>query len=108
MTTTWKDGGPYGRYCRGVHKEEGSSVICYVWTKENGPKNSVVDWPEGEANFRLILKAPKMQEALEAIVALKPPRWPSQSDVLRAYHQCKEIARAAIAAAKEAPAKDEN
>lgn len=46
-------------------------------------------------------RAERAEEALEAIVELKPPRWPSQGDVLGVYHRHKEIARAAIAAVKQ-------
>jgi len=98
--TTWKDGGPYGRYCRGVYNEEDSSVICYVWTKKNGPRNSVVDWPEGEANFRLILQAPQMLEVLERMIEAYEAHFeplPDGQQPEGIYTQ----ARAAIAAVKE-------
>ena len=167
--TTWKDGGNYGRLSREIVNEDSSHAICTVWTRQNAEHRGVdirhadtEPWPEGEANFRLILKAPQMLEALrtiaegaivssdqapekiteqvlrvlriareaaaeymvwvgmqqkraeraeaalEAIVALKPPRWGSSGDYIDAYDQCKAFAVAAIAAAKEAPAKDEN
>jgi len=41
-----------------------------------------------------------MLEALEAIVALKPPGWCDLGEVLDVYHQHKKIARVAIAAVK--------
>lgn len=62
----WKDGGPYGLLCREITNETGDAV-CKVWTKRYESPSSVEPWPEGEANFRLILNAPKMLEALEAI-----------------------------------------
>ena len=97
--TTWKDGGDYGLLCREVTNEAGNAV-CKVWTKQYASPRSVEPWPEGEANFRLILQAPRMLEALEEIVALRPPGWCGLGDVLKVYHQHKEIARAAIAAVK--------
>ena len=71
---TWKDGGYYGRLCRAITNEAGNRPICYVWTKQNtehrggGIDGSGTEpYPQGEVNFRLILQAPKMLEALETI-----------------------------------------
>jgi len=70
--TTWKDNGDYGWLCREITDESGDRSICRVWTKqpigEQGMDGfSIEPWPEGEANFRLILAAPQMLEALEMI-----------------------------------------
>lgn len=73
---TWKDGGKYGRLCREIANEIGSRAVCHVWTRQNaGHKTAdgTEPWPEGEANFRLILAAPKMLEALEAIRDMTKP-----------------------------------
>ena len=72
---TWKDGGHYGRLARAITDETGSRAICRVWTKQNAEhRGGGIDgsgtepWPEGEENFALILKAPVLLEALEAVV----------------------------------------
>lgn len=63
--TTWKDGGKYGRMRRVVIDEK-SVMIGEIWTGIIR-YGCVEPWPEGKANFRLILAAPKMLEALEVI-----------------------------------------
>lgn len=92
---TWKDGGDYGLLSRTITDETGNRPICRVWTRQfsNIDGRVIESRPEGEANFRLILVAPQMLEALEAIAALE----------LGGCDPCKEIARAAIAAAKAKP-----
>jgi len=65
--TTWKDGGDYGRYSREITDEKGRRVICHVRTRQSGYGHGDEPWPDGEANFRLILQAPQMLEALETI-----------------------------------------
>lgn len=65
--TTWKDGGNYGLLCREITDEKGDHAVCKVWTKRYESPRSVKPWPEGKANFRLILKAPQMLEALCSI-----------------------------------------
>ena len=65
---TWKDGGPYGRLCREVTTEDGSRVVCAVWTRQFGlGSRNIEPWPEGEENFHLILRALQMLEALCSI-----------------------------------------
>ena len=68
----WKDGGNYGLLCREITNRARNRAICKVWTKQFAEHrdidgHAVEPWPEGEANFRLILKAPQMLEALESI-----------------------------------------
>lgn len=63
--TTWKSGGRYGTLRREVVSEDGNVCVVRMERWGDGPKPE--PWPEGEANFRLILQAPKMLEALEAI-----------------------------------------
>lgn len=72
---TWKDAGDCGRVCRCITNEENSQDICRVWIKQEvyfheGMRHGwrVESWPEGEANLRLILQAPRLLEALEAIL----------------------------------------
>lgn len=55
---------------------------------------------QNKQRAQLIAAAPVMLEALEAIMAVKPPRWPDLPAVLRIHPQCRAIARTAIAAAK--------
>ena len=67
---TWQDAGRYGRLCREITNETGSRAVCHVWTRQNArrkTRDGTEPWPQGEANFRLILAAPQMLEALEAI-----------------------------------------
>ena len=90
----WKDG-----HRRGEIVSEEGDFICIVQTVRID-KIKIEPWPKGKANFRLILAAPQMLEALEAIVALKAPDWCGLGEVLEAYNQHKVIARAAIAAVK--------
>ena len=45
-------------------------------------------------------RAERAEEALEKIAALKYPPWGDANDILKIFHQCNAIARAAIAAAK--------
>lgn len=104
---TWKDSGDCSRVCRGITNEEGSQDICRVWTRREVFSNdagtykwNAESWPEGEANFALILKAPLMLEALEEIEAVRLITWGDSTDIVRAYNKCKAIARAAIAAVK--------
>ena len=56
---------------------------------------------QDEQRAHLIAQAPRMLEALEAIVAVKHPQWCDFGAMTRAYNQRGEIARAAIAAVKE-------
>lgn len=56
---------------------------------------------------QLVARAPQMMAALKAIVALKAPGWGNMGDVLKVYHQHKEIARTAIAAVKGERDEDE-
>lgn len=68
----WQDAGRYGRLCREIINETGSRAICHVWTRQNAKrktKDGTEPWPQGEINFRLILNAPKMLEALEEMTA---------------------------------------
>ena len=94
--TTWKHGGR-----RGEISNEDNEFVCIVQTVRMD-KIKAEPWPEGEANFALILKAPEMLEALEAIAALDPDFWCEiqEEGIVAVCNQCKEIARAAIAAAK--------
>lgn len=69
----WQDAGWYGRLCREITNETGSRAICHVWTRQNSrhkTKDGTEPWPKGEVNFRLILQAPQMLEALEKISSL--------------------------------------
>lgn len=66
--TTWKSGGHYGKLCHEVTNEDGTRIICAVWVKQFSLGSREVEpYPEGKANFRLILKAPKMLAALNMI-----------------------------------------
>lgn len=62
---TWVDGGPYGRFFRGIDNND--RIICFVWTEFLDDKGIMKPWHSGEANFRLILQASVLLEALEAI-----------------------------------------
>lgn len=99
--TTWKDGGHYGHLCQEITDEDSEHIICAVWTKQFslGSRN-VEPYPQGEANFRLILNAPEMLAALEAIAELAPGIWCHEAKSKTVCDQCQDIARAAIAAAK--------
>ena len=107
--TKWRDGGNLGRLDRVIIG--GSDEVCTVRTRrdvyfDEGEGDTrcrgwrMQPWPEGEENFRLILQAPRMLEALEAIVALDPSYWCQTEPENAVCDQCKEIARAAIAAVK--------
>lgn len=99
--TTWTDGGMYGQLKREVASEDGDYAIATVWVK-TPTTGDAKPYPEGEANFRLILQAPKMLEALKAIVELDPAFWCEvrEEGIVAVCDQCKAIARAAIAAVK--------
>lgn len=62
----------------------------------NGESIGIVNthWPEGEANGRLMVKAPEMQQALDAIAAMKVDE---TTDHAQLSALCIAIARAAIA-----------
>ena len=101
--TTWKDGGGnYDLLCRKITNEAGDCAICKVWTRQFAGRrgNTIEPWPEGEANYRLILKAPELLAALEAIAALTPGVWCREMEDETMCDQCQEIAHAAIAAVK--------
>lgn len=78
--TKWRDGGNLGRLDRVIIG--GSDEVCTVrtrrdiyfdegegYTRRRGWR--MQPWPEGEANFRLILTAPQMLEALEMIWSIR-------------------------------------
>ena len=100
--TTWKDGGPYGNYSHEVTDETGRQSICHVRTRCNKyaedsdrRKWTIVSWPKGEANFALILQAPRMLEALEEIAkgAIVSPEQPPEKiaeQVLRVLQLARE------------------
>jgi hypothetical protein len=88
--TTWKDGGRRGE----IVSDEGD-FICIVQTVRIDSIKTE-PWPEGEANFALILQALKMLEALETIVSLG--NWREEKEIV--CNSMEEIARAAIAAVK--------
>ena len=75
---TWKDGGNYGRLSREIVSEDGGRAVCRVWTKQNAEhRGEGIDGsgtepcPQGEANFRLILQAPQILEALEMVWSIR-------------------------------------
>ena len=106
--TTWKDGGNYGILYREV-TEDGSRAICRVKVRQLLQHAKGVDYknvrpyPQGEADFRLILAAPQMLEALCSIrdkieCYLQPD---SGSSVSRArWESVRNLAVDAIATAK--------
>ena len=110
--TTWKDNGsPYGKMYREIISTVGNHYICEVLVAlpanlDPGSRmdaDGVVPWPEGKANFRLILNAPKTLEALEAIrdkveCYLQPDSGPSVSRAR--WESVRKLAVNAIAAAK--------
>jgi len=102
--TTWRASGDCGKHYREITNEDETRIICQVWTKWNvfstHHQHHLEPCPEGEADFRLILAAPQMLEALEKIAALKYPPWGDANDILKIFHQCNAIARAAIAVVK--------
>lgn len=65
----WLDGGDYGPLSREV--QVSGKAIATVWIKrmvmDNKKRSEPELDPEGVANFRLILNAPKLLEALEAV-----------------------------------------
>jgi len=100
--TIWVDAGWYGRFCRVITTEDGSRAICHVWARQNSrrkTRDGTEPWPEGKANFDLILAAPQMLEALEAIVGVDIGCTETEETNPMCY-QCQNIARAAIVAAK--------
>ena len=97
----WRDGGIYGLLCREITNVKGDRAVCKVWTKQfaeyrDTDGHAIEPWPEGEENFALILNAPVLLEALEAIADLPT------DDLWR----CLGIASAAIAAVKGEQADD--
>ena len=104
--TTWKDGGDCGKAYREIINEGENYVICKVRTKQYGMlrRGSVAgldieSWSEGKANFRLILQAPKMLEALEAIRDMTEPMLRSHlADIPATCAEWKTIRDHAIAA----------
>jgi len=64
--TIWKDGGMYGKIRREIVKEKDGHPVGTVRVNLY-IADGTEPWSEGEANFRLILKAPLLLEALEAI-----------------------------------------
>lgn len=98
---TWKSVGDHGRLnTEIVDAEDGSSTICAVCTKQwSSDDDTIEPWPEGEANFRLILQAPQMLEALERMIEVYEAHFaplPDGQQPKGVYTQ----ARAAIAAVK--------
>lgn len=93
--TTWTDGGNYGRFCREITNEDGRG-ICRVWTQQVATHiGGTEPWPEGKANFALILKAPQMLEALRVIAhgAIVSPEQPPEKiaeQVLRVLRLIRE------------------
>lgn len=66
--TTWKDGGMYGQVRREIVSEDGGHPIAIVRVRQYLlTHNDTEPWPQGQANFALILQAPQMLEALEII-----------------------------------------
>jgi hypothetical protein len=69
----WLDGGRYGNYRREVLSPGGGRAIATVWTRkriQNGTERPTFEpFEEGVANFHLVLNAPGMFDALEALVA---------------------------------------
>ena len=65
--TTWRDGGMYGKVKREIVSEDEGYPIAVVRVRQYLINNGTQPWPEGKENFRLILQAPKMLEALESI-----------------------------------------
>lgn len=71
--TTWKDGGDYGVLYREIVSEDGSHAICRVKVRQPPHHAKFIDrkelmpYPQGEKDYRLILQAPRMLEALENI-----------------------------------------
>ena len=94
--TTWKDGGWYGLDRREI--TDGRDKICTVTVKRLGNRFSAPkSWPEGEANFRLILQAPQMLEALRTIAEgaiVSPDQAPEKiaEQVLRVLRIAREAA----------------
>ena len=69
--TTWKDGGDYGRLYREITNEDNSLAICRVRVRQvayhDRSYKTPRPYPQGEANFRLILNTPELLAALEMI-----------------------------------------
>jgi len=109
--TTWKDGGNLGRLDRVIINN--TDEVCTVRIRrdvyfDEGSGNTrrrgfrIQPCPEGEANFRLILAAPQMMEALEAIRDRADDMMEIRDGAVNWTHwqPIRSIARAAIAAAK--------
>lgn len=99
--TTWKDGGNYGNRMREIVNEDGDHTICHVQVlRFTGDYTE--HWPQGMANFRLILAAPQMLEALEAIRDRADNMMEIRDGTVNWTHwqPIRSIANAAIAAAK--------
>ena len=98
--TIWRDAGRYGRLCREIINETGSRAICHVWTRQNArrkTRDGTEPWPQGEANFRLILQAPQTLEALReiaegAIVSSEQPPEKIAEQTLRVLRIAREAA----------------
>ena len=60
--TRWKDAGKYGRFCREI-VDEGNLPVCDVWMRLYIGEN-IEPLQKARSNFRLILQAPVLLEAL--------------------------------------------
>lgn len=97
--TTWKDGGDSGRIYREIVNEAETHVIAKVRIRRSAPYRPALNptrpWPEGEANFHLILAAPETAEALGKIAhgAIVSPEQPPEKvaeQVLRVLQLVRE------------------
>jgi len=64
----WKDGGMYGQVRREIVSVDKGQPVATVRVRQYLlTHNDTELWPEGVENFRLILQAPRLLEALGAI-----------------------------------------
>ena len=98
----WRNGGMYGQMQREIVTEDGGHPIAMVRVKQYCAGKGTEPWLQGKANFRLILQAPKMLEALEEVVdkAEQMMRIAGIATWRTACLALRRDARAAIAAAK--------
>ena len=78
----WWDSGNYGRLSREIADEDAKwRIVCRVLTRQytSIAKDGTEPWPEGKANFRLILNAPELAQVLHELL--------QQVDAMTEYYE---------------------
>lgn len=77
--TTWKDGGVHDGFSRRIIYKDGTAVCCVQTGRAKEAFCAPEPWPEGEANFRLILAIPELASTLHELL--------EQVDAMTEYYE---------------------